>query len=128
MDIIQYLLSFIQYQHQQICWLLNFICRYIPLKQWAFDDSHSPKYQKFKVDELPVIKTFVKQDWQFLLEYYTWKYHKSLKPVQRRNGKSIPEDTICPYAVLHTISSMTTMVETDNTSVKFVVRLSSQVK
>ena len=96
MDIIQYLLSFIQYQHQQICWLLNFICRYIPLKQWAFDDSHSPKYQKFKVDELPVIKTFVKQDWQFLLEYYTWKYHKSLKPVQRRNGKSIPEDTICP--------------------------------
>ena len=61
MDIIQYLLSFIQYQHQQICWLLNFICRYIPLKQWAFDDSHSPKYQKFKVDELPVIKTFVKQ-------------------------------------------------------------------
>ena len=128
MDIIQYLLSFIQYQHQQICWLLNFICRYIPLKQWAFDDSHSPKYQKFKVDELPVIKTFVKQDWQFLLEYYTWKYHKSLKPVQRRNGKSIPEDTSAPYAVLHTISSMTTMVETDNTSVKFVVRLSSQVK
>ena len=50
MDIIQYLLSFIQYQHQQICWLLNFICRYIPLKQWAFDDSHSPKYQKFKDD------------------------------------------------------------------------------
>ena len=24
MDIIQYLLSFIQYQHQQICWLFNF--------------------------------------------------------------------------------------------------------
>ncbi len=78
MDIIHYLLSFIQYQHQQICWLLIFICRYIPLKQWAFDDSHSPKYQKFKVDELPVIKTFIKQDWQFLLEYYQWKYHKLL--------------------------------------------------
>ena len=39
MDIILYLLQFIQYQHKQICWLLNFICRYIPLKQWAFDDS-----------------------------------------------------------------------------------------
>ena len=50
---ILYLLQFIQYQHKQICWLLNFICRYIPLKQWAFDDSHSPKYQKFKIDELP---------------------------------------------------------------------------
>ena len=48
MDIILYLLNYIQYQYQQICWLLNFICRYIPLKQWAFDDSHSPKYQKFK--------------------------------------------------------------------------------
>ncbi len=50
MNIILYLLQLIQYQHQQICWLLNFICRYIPLKQWAFDDSHSPKYQKFKID------------------------------------------------------------------------------
>ena len=43
MDIILYLLQFIQYQHKQICWLINLICRYIPLKQWAFDDSHSPK-------------------------------------------------------------------------------------
>ena len=96
MDIILYLLNYIQYQHKQICWLLNFICRYIPLKQWAFDDSHSPKYQKFKIDKLPVIKTFIKQDWQFLLEYYQWKYAKPVKPVQRRNGKSIPEDTVCP--------------------------------
>lgn len=96
MNIILYLLQLIQYQHKQIFWLLNFICRYIPLKQWAFDDSHSPKYQKFKVDELPVIKTFIKQDWQFLLEYYQWKYGKPVKPVQRRNGKSIPEDTVCP--------------------------------
>ena len=96
MDIILYLLQFIQYQHQQICWFINFICRYIPLKQWAFDDSHSPKYQKFKIDQLPVIKTFIKQDWQFLLQYYQWKYEKPVKKVQRRNGKSIPEDIICP--------------------------------
>ena len=34
MDIILYLLQFIQYQHKQICWLINLICRYIPLKQW----------------------------------------------------------------------------------------------
>lgn len=96
MSIILYLLHLIQYQHQQICWLLNFICRYIPLRQWAFDDSHSPKYLKFKVDQLPVIKTFIKQDWQFLLEYYQWKYGKTLRPVQRRNGKFIPEDIVCP--------------------------------
>ena len=96
MYIILYLLQFIQYQHTQICWLLNFICRYIPLKQWAFDDSHSPKYQKYKVDQLPIVKPFIKQDWQFLLEYYQWKYKKPIKPVQRRNGKSIPQDTVCP--------------------------------
>ena len=96
MDIILYLLNFIQYQHQQICWLLNFICRYIPLKQWAFDDSHSPKYQKFQIDQLPIVKPFIKQDWQFLLKYYKWKYGKETKPIQRKNGKTIPEDTICP--------------------------------
>ena len=54
MDIILYLLTIIQYLYQMNCWLLNFICRYIPLKQWAFDDSHSPKYQKYKIDELPL--------------------------------------------------------------------------
>ena len=48
MDIIQYLLSIIKTLYQQNCWLLAFICRYIPLKQWAFDDSHSPRYEKFK--------------------------------------------------------------------------------
>lgn len=64
MDIILYLLQFIQYQHKQICWLINLICRYIPLKQWAFDDSHSPKYQKFKIDELPKVISY-QQDWNW---------------------------------------------------------------
>ena len=59
MDIIQYLLSIIQYLYQQNCWLITFICKYIPLKQWAFDDSHSPKYQKLKTDELPKMKSTI---------------------------------------------------------------------
>ena len=65
------LLSIIQYLYQQNCWLINFICRYIPLKQWAFDDSHSPKYQKFKIDELPLVTDF-RQDWTYkeLIPYY----------------------------------------------------------
>ena len=95
-NIILYLLTIIQEQYNTICWLLNLICRYIPLRQWAFDDSHSPKYQKFTTDRLPLIKPFLKQDWQFLLEYYLWKYGKPVKPVQRRNGKSIPEDVFYP--------------------------------
>lgn len=68
---VPYLLSIIQYLYQQNCWLINFICRYIPLKQWAFDDSHSPKYQKFKIDELPLVTDF-RQDWTYkeLIPYY----------------------------------------------------------
>lgn len=95
-SIILHLLSIIQYQYKQICWLILFISKYIPLKQWAFDDIHSPKYQKFKTDKLPIIKPFIKQDFQFLLAYYEWKYAKPLKTVQRRNGKTVPEDTVCP--------------------------------
>ena len=48
-NIILYLIQLCHLLYQQNCWLINFICRYIPLKQWAFDDSHSPKYQKFKI-------------------------------------------------------------------------------
>ncbi|KAB3527094.1 DDE-type integrase/transposase/recombinase [Alkaliphilus serpentinus] len=95
-SIISHLLLIIQYQNQHIRWLVFFISKYVPLAQWAFDDVHSPKYQRFKTDILPVIQPFIKQDWQFLLAYYEWKYKKKLKPVNRRNGKSIPEDTSCP--------------------------------
>ncbi|MBM7615620.1 DDE-type integrase/transposase/recombinase [Alkaliphilus hydrothermalis] len=61
-----------------------------------FDDSRSPEYQKFKVDKLPIILKFEKQDYQFLLQYYEFLYSKKIKAVQRRNGKTIPEDTFCP--------------------------------
>ena len=62
----------------------------------AFDDSNSPEYQKFKVDKLPKILKFEKVDYKLLLAYYKHRYNKTVKPVQRRNGKSIPEKTICP--------------------------------
>lgn len=75
---------------------MKFIAKHIPLGQLAFDDSNSPKYQKFKTDKLPVIKKFEKQDWRFLLEYYLWKYHKPLKPIVRRGGKVAPETAVCP--------------------------------
>ena len=54
MDSIPYLLSLIQSLYQQNCRLIHFICRYIPLKQWAFDNSHSPGYRKFKISKLPL--------------------------------------------------------------------------
>ena len=96
-NIILYLLQLCHQLYQQNCWLINFICRYVPLKQWAFDDSHSPKYQKFKVDQLPKI-VYHRQDWDWkdLNSYYTWKYGKPVKPVRRRSECNIPEDCSCP--------------------------------
>lgn len=97
MDIILYLLHLIQYQQKQICWLLNFICRYIPLKQWAFDDSHSPKYQKFKVDELPKVQIIQHEwHWQLLLPYFEQRYNVKIKPISRRKECDIPENCSCP--------------------------------
>lgn len=97
MDIITYLLTIIQQQYKTICWLLNLLCRYFPLKQWAFDDSHSPKYQKFKIDELPKIQPF-NQDWTYkeLIPYWQERYGRSVKPVSRQNGLDIPEHCSCP--------------------------------
>lgn len=54
-SIITYLLWYNQYLLRIISQLLLFIAKYIPLKQWAFEDSHSPECQKFKVDKLPNI-------------------------------------------------------------------------
>jgi transcription elongation factor Elf1 len=97
-SIITYLLLYIQYLHKQIFDLLLFISKHIPLKQWAFDDSNSPDYQKFKTDKLPIIRKFEKQDFHFLLDYYQWKYGKVLKPVrtQKNKPRTVPQDTVCP--------------------------------
>ncbi len=96
MNIILYLIQLIQYQHKQICWLLNFICRYIPLRQWAFDDSHSPKYQKFKIDQLPKIIHYETWNYKDYIPYLEWKYGKKIKPVNRRSKCDIHDDCTCP--------------------------------
>ena len=96
MNIILYLINIIQQQSKQISFLLNFICKYIPINQWVHDDSKSPRYQKFKTDKLPDIIPSFKQDWQFLIAYYKHKYGKDLTPVKRRGGHQVPEDKVCP--------------------------------
>lgn len=73
MNIIHYMLLLIQYLYQQNCWLISFICRYIPLKQWVFDDSHSPK---FKVDGLPKIIHYEPWDYREYIPYIQWRYGK----------------------------------------------------
>ena len=99
MDIILYLLQIIQQLYKQNCWLINFICRYLPLKQWAFDDSHSPKYQKFKIDELPLILNVEPWDYHDFMAYLKWRYkddYKPIKPVSRRSECNIDDDCKCP--------------------------------
>ena len=96
MDIILHLLKTIQQQSEYISFLLKFICKFIPVRQWTHDDSKSPKYQKFKIDKLPIIIRFFKQDWQFLIQYYKHRYDYDLKPVRRRGAHPVPEDKVCP--------------------------------
>ena len=99
MDIILYFLQTIQYLYQQNCWLINFICRYVPLKQWAHDDSNSPKYQKFKIDELPLILNVEPWDYLDYMKYLQWRYkdsYKPIRPVQRRSECNIADDCKCP--------------------------------
>ncbi len=97
MAIILYLLKIIQQLYKQNCWLINFICRYIPLKQWAFDDSHSPKYQKFKVDTLPKIQIHQNDwDWRLLIPYFEFRYGKKIKTISRHKPCDIPQDLCCP--------------------------------
>ena len=95
-SITTYLINYNQYLIKIIYQLLIFISTHIPLKQMAFDDSNSPVYQKFKVDRLPTILKFEKVDYKLLLAYYKHKYNKTVKPVQRQNGKSIPKKTKFP--------------------------------
>lgn len=100
--IIQYLLIQNQYLTQTISFLLKFICKYIPLKQWVFEDSNSPKYQKFKVDEPPLIKKEKikpQESWNYkdFMAYIKWKYDVDIKPVKRRSVCNIPDDYICPH-------------------------------
>lgn len=95
--IIHHLLIQNQYLLQIILYLFNFICKYIPLKQWVFDDSNSPKYQKFKVDEPPII--IQREVWFYkdFISYIKWRYGYVITPVKRRSLCDIPDDFVCPY-------------------------------
>ena len=97
MNIILYLLNIIQQLYKQNYFLIQLLCKYIPLKQWAFDDSHSPKYQKFKIDKLPKIISF-KQEWNWtdLIAYYKKRYNKIIKPVFRHKECDVPTGCTCP--------------------------------
>jgi transposase-like protein/ssDNA-binding Zn-finger/Zn-ribbon topoisomerase 1 len=94
--IMNYLLVYIQYLERNISILLQLLARFIPLRQMAYDDSHSPEHQKFKTDKLPDIIKFEKQDYESLLAEYQQQHGKPIKPIIRKNGREIPDDIFCP--------------------------------
>jgi transposase-like protein/DNA-directed RNA polymerase subunit RPC12/RpoP len=96
LSIIYQLMVYIQHLERNISFLLQLLCKYMPLRQMAYEDSHSPEYQKFKTDKLPVIVKFEKLDYRALLCELEQRNGKPVKPIQRRNGKTISEDIFCP--------------------------------
>ena len=77
-SIISVLVAYNQLLLTQIHQLLIFIAKNIPLKSPKYDAT-SPKYNKFTVDKLPVIKKFEKLDYKELLQEYKSKYGKDKK-------------------------------------------------
>lgn len=80
--IIPLLLAHIQELNKQILFLFEFIVKNIPLNlEKSKDDSlFSPKYNKLKVDKLPLIKVPEKKDYKQLLNQYLKEHDKPLKP------------------------------------------------
>lgn len=67
----------------------------IPLNLPKYDIT-SPKYNKYTVDKLPVIKTFKKLDYKQLLKEYKATHGKDKKPVNSRGKNPVAPGTVCP--------------------------------
>lgn len=94
--IISLLLAQIQELNKQILFLIRFIAKNIPLK--PKDNSlYSPKYNKLKVDRLPVIKKIEKKDYKVLINAYEQEHKKKFKPIKSRSGKLVPTEVSCPF-------------------------------
>lgn len=95
--IIPLLLAHIQELNKQILFLFNFIVKNIPLKPKEKDNSlFSPKYNKLKVDKLPIIHVPEKKDYKQLLDQYLKENDKPLKPIKSRGKHPVPKDVHCP--------------------------------
>lgn len=96
--IIPLLLAQIQELNNQILFLFKFIVKNIPLDLGkSKDDSlFSPKYNKLKVDKLPLIKVPKKKDYKQLLNQYLEEHNKPLKPINSRGKNPVPQDVHCP--------------------------------
>ena len=57
----------------------------------------SPKYNKLKVDKLPILNVPVKKkNFRILLDEYFISNGKVLKPIKHHSNNSVPSSIICP--------------------------------
>ena len=76
--IISYLVLYNQLLISQIYELLKFIVKNIPL-DYSKDNPLSPKYQKFTVDILPIIKKPEILDYKVLIREHKMKHKQRVK-------------------------------------------------
>lgn len=121
--IIPLLLAHIQELNKQILFLFKFIVKNIPLNlEKSKDDSlFSPKYNKLKVDKLPLIKVPEKKDYKQLLNQYLKEHDKPLKPINSRGKNPVLMMFTALVVMLLTHISMTILVVVVNFYAKFVI-------
>ena len=93
--IITFLIAYNQFLITQINKLLIFIAKNIPLKVSKYDFTN-PRYNKFNVDKLPIIKKFEELDYKQLLAEYKTIHGKDKKPIKSRGKNPVSPDTVCP--------------------------------
>ena len=93
-SIITYLVLYNQYLISTIRELILFIAKNIPFGDYK-DNPLSPKYQKFTVDALPIIKKPEKLDYKVLIREYKTKHNKELKPIRSESIATVPSDAVC---------------------------------
>lgn len=93
--IISIIITFLNRINKIIWKIIIFLSQFIKIDEISHLDSKSAdeRYRKFKVDEQPIIEPFVK------LEHKDYKQlikDNNIKPVTRRNGKTITINIKCP--------------------------------
>jgi transposase-like protein len=96
-QLLAYLLEYIKFQEKIIFGLLGIILGKSVGKAFSDEPANKP-YRKLQVDEMPVIETLEKLDYQQLLSEYKAKHGKELKPVVRRKNSvvKVPDTLTCP--------------------------------
>src|SRR5690606_6766958 len=94
---ITYLLKYIKYQEKIIFALIGIILGK-SVARGLYDESIDKPYRKLEVDDMPIIETLEKLDYQELLVDYQAAHGKELKPVRRHKNSvvKVPKTMTCP--------------------------------